>query len=150
MTRKILYSPGHGAGWSSWFGGPAEQRLFMLTYPGLIDAVENVSQPSAEAELLACQQIYDLVFYEKPSKQGLCLADLKRLAYLDDVPAHLLPALAEFCREWTTKWPNIGLPCTLGMHQLRVASFPDGTLVHIEEYDGSERVLTQSDDTTWF
>lgn len=41
MGRKILYSPGFGAGWSSWCGGSSEQRLFMLEYAPIIAAVES-------------------------------------------------------------------------------------------------------------
>lgn len=37
--RKILYSPGYGAGWSSWNSGKVAQ--LMLTYQPIIDAIEN-------------------------------------------------------------------------------------------------------------
>ncbi len=38
---KILYSPGFGAGWSTWERGESpEFTKFMLTYPPLIAAVE--------------------------------------------------------------------------------------------------------------
>lgn len=40
MSRKVLYSPGFGAGWTSWGGGLREHRAFMLEHPGLIAAVE--------------------------------------------------------------------------------------------------------------
>ena len=39
--KKILYSPGYGSGWSTWHGGPKEQKQFMLEYQPFIDAVEN-------------------------------------------------------------------------------------------------------------
>ena len=38
-TRKILYSPDFGAGWTSWAGG--EVVKFMLTYQPFIDHIEN-------------------------------------------------------------------------------------------------------------
>jgi hypothetical protein len=38
---KILYSPGFGAGWSSWCSGDREQQKFMLSYLPLIGAIEN-------------------------------------------------------------------------------------------------------------
>lgn len=41
MTRKVLYSPGFGAGWTTWHHGSKEQKLFMLEFPALIDAVER-------------------------------------------------------------------------------------------------------------
>jgi hypothetical protein len=39
MTRKILYSPGWGAGWSSWSSGP--KAKFMLEYQPIIDFLEK-------------------------------------------------------------------------------------------------------------
>jgi hypothetical protein len=38
---KILYSPGFGAGWSTWCYGEKEEKIFFLTYQPLIDAIEN-------------------------------------------------------------------------------------------------------------
>jgi len=40
MKRKILYSPGYGAGWTSWFHGSDDAKRFMLTYPPFIKAIE--------------------------------------------------------------------------------------------------------------
>ena len=40
MSRKILYSPGFGAGWVSWEGNPEIQK-FMLTYQPIIDFLEG-------------------------------------------------------------------------------------------------------------
>jgi hypothetical protein len=37
-TRKILYSPGYGAGWTSWNDG--EIKKYMLTYEPIIKAIE--------------------------------------------------------------------------------------------------------------
>jgi hypothetical protein len=39
MTRKILYSPGWGAGWSSWNEG--EVAKFMLEYQPIIEFLEG-------------------------------------------------------------------------------------------------------------
>jgi hypothetical protein len=38
MTKKILLSPGWGAGWSTW--NPDEVAKFMLTYQPIIDFIE--------------------------------------------------------------------------------------------------------------
>jgi hypothetical protein len=38
--RKILYSPGFGAGWTTWESNP-EIKKFMLEYEPLIDALER-------------------------------------------------------------------------------------------------------------
>lgn len=35
-NREILYSPGFGAGWTSWANGPKEMIEFMLTYQPII------------------------------------------------------------------------------------------------------------------
>ena len=37
--RKILYSPGFGAGWTTWNSGKVAE--IMLTYQPIIDAIEN-------------------------------------------------------------------------------------------------------------
>jgi hypothetical protein len=40
--RKILYSPGYGAGWVSWNGGSTKDvELYMLTYEPIIKAIED-------------------------------------------------------------------------------------------------------------
>lgn len=40
MTRKVLYSPGYGAGWTSWECDP-ETKRYMLTYQPIIDFLET-------------------------------------------------------------------------------------------------------------
>lgn len=44
--RKILYSPGFGAGWSTWNSG--EVAKYMLTYQPIIDALERGEKMSEE------------------------------------------------------------------------------------------------------
>ena len=39
--RKILYSPGYGAGWVSWYYGTDEQKRFMLEYAPFVAFVES-------------------------------------------------------------------------------------------------------------
>lgn len=39
MDIEILYSPGYGAGWVSWYCGTDEQKLFMATYKPMMDAL---------------------------------------------------------------------------------------------------------------
>lgn len=39
--RKILISPGYGAGWVSWCHGTREQKLFMLEDSVLVSLVER-------------------------------------------------------------------------------------------------------------
>ena len=50
QTRKILYSPGFGAGWVSWHCGSIEQKQFMLTYQPFIDALERGESITSELE----------------------------------------------------------------------------------------------------
>ena len=47
--RKILYSPGYGAGWSSWNTGDVAK--YMLTYQPIIEHLETVGG-SVPASLL--------------------------------------------------------------------------------------------------
>ena len=43
----VLYSPGYGAGWSTW--APAEIREQILFDPGIVDLVENEKWEEAKA-----------------------------------------------------------------------------------------------------
>lgn len=40
MKRKILYSPGYGAGWTTWNSNP-QVKQYMLTYQPIIDFLEG-------------------------------------------------------------------------------------------------------------
>lgn len=51
-ARKILISPGFGAGWSTWIGGGnREETEFALFYQPLIDAIESADTAAFEAAL---------------------------------------------------------------------------------------------------
>ena len=39
--KKVLISPGYGAGWSTWYGGNDEARKAMLQWPPLVEAAER-------------------------------------------------------------------------------------------------------------
>jgi hypothetical protein len=63
MKRKILVSPGFGAGWSTWHDG--EVAKYMLTYEPLIKAIEEegeiavaVEQLEADVQRLFGEDIY--------------------------------------------------------------------------------------------
>jgi hypothetical protein len=49
-TRKILYSPGFGAGFVSWASGSKELKQWMLTYKPFIDALEQGKEITSEME----------------------------------------------------------------------------------------------------
>ncbi len=56
-ARKILYSPGFGAGWTTWASG--ETARLMLDWPPLIEAVERKEKitedhPAVLSLILAC------------------------------------------------------------------------------------------------
>lgn len=46
--RKILYSPGYGAGWTSWNSGSREEKFFMLEYKPFIEIIEKGDKISKE------------------------------------------------------------------------------------------------------
>lgn len=98
MVRKILYSPGYGAGWSTW--NPCIDRKLMCEWPALIQAVENKEHLTED----------------HPAIVSL-MAEVKRLHGDEYI-------------------------CLLGMDDLAIATVPDGTMVRINEYDGSESVIT--------
>lgn len=39
--RKIIYSPGFGAGWVTWMSGSKELKQFALTYQPFIEEIEK-------------------------------------------------------------------------------------------------------------
>jgi len=41
FPRKILVSPGYGAGWSSWISGSKEMVQFVAEYQPIIEFLEN-------------------------------------------------------------------------------------------------------------
>lgn len=46
--RKTLYSPGYEAGWTSWYDGSKEEKLFMLEYKPFIEIIEKGDKISNE------------------------------------------------------------------------------------------------------
>ena len=48
MSRKILYSPGYGSGWSSWSNIPTK---IICEYQPFIDAIENGIKIDEDSEL---------------------------------------------------------------------------------------------------
>jgi hypothetical protein len=55
---KILYSPGFGAGWTTWADGTKEFQYFMLTYQPIIDAIER-GEKMSEAHPAVVQFVQD-------------------------------------------------------------------------------------------
>jgi hypothetical protein len=72
--RKILYSPGFGAGWSSWNSG--EVAKFMLTYQPIIDHIETGKGPVPESLLEQLQADCK----EKFGAEYVCVLGAEQLA----------------------------------------------------------------------
>lgn len=69
MSRKILYSPGFGAGWSTWISVPTK---FACEYQPIITALENKEVLTEEHPAILqfvkdCKEQFD----EKPYLGGL-------------------------------------------------------------------------------
>ena len=80
MSRKILYSPGFGAGWTTWASGD-EMILFMLEYQPFIEALEreetlNEKHPAWKQFEKECQEKFGEVPYMGGVDQ-LCVAEVE-------------------------------------------------------------------------
>lgn len=75
---KILYSPGFGAGWSTWSSG--KEAEFLLTYQPIIEFLENNPDKSVPQTLLdqlsdECKERFDLEPY-LGGADDLCVDDI--------------------------------------------------------------------------
>jgi hypothetical protein len=79
--KKILYSPGYGAGWSTWMDH--EMRQFACTYQPLIEAVERGEDITEDHPAL---QQFEKEVMEKFNTDYVCTLgskDLKVAQFLD-------------------------------------------------------------------
>ena len=122
MTKKILYSPSYGAGWSSWNAGNAEQYKFLCEYQPLIDFIEANGG----------------VMPAPPSK-----SDWHGDSYFE------LDIVKKLSEEWTARY-NTELYVS-GMKKLQIKEIPADARYQIHEYDGKESVRLYSDveDEIW-
>lgn len=125
VERKVLVSPGFGAGWSTWSGDSREATRMLLFDEALIDAVEAGADVRAELEI-----------WEDPRQGG-------RHAF----PADHDGPLADFARRFTATFGDAEHLYLGGARDLEVQRH-FGPL-RVEEYDGSESVRTLAD-TDWF
>ena len=115
MTRKILYSPAYGAGWTSWESDP-QIKKFMLTYQPIIYYLE------AGNDFRDC--------------------DLYKIRYPNTLPQHpvnpeILPeCLQQFIKDCIKKFNRV--PGLGGAKDLKVVEVPG--LVKIEDFDGNESI----------
>ena len=89
--RKILYSPGYGAGWTTWHDGPREEKLFMLEYQPFIDAIER--------------------------GEVILPDDLK---YMSEEKIIQIPLIAQFVTDWNTRFGSASLPYFGGLSNLAI------------------------------
>jgi hypothetical protein len=57
--RKVLYSSGYGAGWSSWIGNTTEERRFCCEYQPFIEYLEKHEEMPSDTTLLGEQFLAD-------------------------------------------------------------------------------------------
>ena len=120
--RKILYSPGFGAGWVSW-AYDVGLRRFMLEYAPFIEALESADE------------------------HGRGLAKFEDGRFGVRVPRCLLPLLPAFITECKERFGCV--PYLGGLRDIEVYEVDDGVRVRIEEYDGAESVVTEQGDREW-
>ena len=85
-NRKIIYSPGYGAGWVSWASSKTrEQRLFMLEYQPFIEILESGKQiNSSDIELFEedwRKKFPDDNPFDPPYTGGLGKAEVMEVPY---------------------------------------------------------------------
>lgn len=111
--RKILYSPGYGAGWVSWGGNTTEQKRFMLEYAPFVEILEGGG-----------------------SLKPVDRFDAKDPKYNGQTD----PVIRRFIDDWREKFGDASLPCFGGLCDLAIKNVDDGDVVRINEYDGSESI----------
>ena len=128
--RKILYSPGYGAGWATW--NDPSLFLFLTTYQPIIDYIEGggTFSPDAGSELY--------------------LTDEKTQKTIINPDAH--PLLLQLLQDAVTQGittPEDGVVyiCCLGARDLHVETVSGR--FYINEYDGSESLVLE-EDQEWY
>ena len=112
---KILYSPGYGAGWSTWNSGTPEFNKWLLTYQPIIDALERGEK------LVPDNMRYEIVDHATGSLRE-----------------EMHPALRQLVREAVEKFGEEHV-CVLGADDLEVTEV-DGPF-RVEECDGNESIV---------
>ncbi len=74
MKKKILYSPGYGAGWSSW--NDYDVGKFMAEYQPIIEAIEN-GEKMCEVHPLVLKMVNEIK--QKFNKDYVCVAGARDL-----------------------------------------------------------------------
>jgi hypothetical protein len=118
--RKIIYSPGFGAGWTSW--NNEEIRETLLTYPPLVEYIESGKEMGEDPRC---------VWSDDPDEG---------LIRVEGCPSELSTLLEKMIRGFEGS-PHV---CLLGLGDAVVTQVE--VRVRIEEYDGSERIIEEGVD----
>ena len=123
-TRKILYSPGYGAGWTTWNRENRDVQMLMLTYAPIVAFLEAGNCFTYEESETKWSE--DEETLESEASLHPLLRQLRAEARAIDLTSRVY----------------VG-----GAHQLRVAIVSGR--VKIDEYDGSESFIVEGDFSEW-
>jgi len=118
--RKVLYSPGYGAGWVSWHSGSKAEKLFMLEYAPFIAYLEAKQK--------------------REEKKGSRI----REGFPDELMEQFKVDWDAKFPDKAGEYPYSG-----GLGSLSIREVPTGALVRINEYDGSETVEVLGEYDQW-
>jgi hypothetical protein len=116
-TRKIIISPGFGAGWTTWASGPKEMIKYLLEQPDLIEYIES-------GKLKDQHQIHDW--------DSNCPEDLKQI----------INKIETYCKN---TWGESSYVYFGGLRDAEVVEIPD-VPVRVTEYDGKESYILFGDE----
>jgi len=156
-VRKILYSPGYGAGWTTWaYTSNREVLKFMLEYPPFVQGLEG------EQAFEKGARTYKMLILGEDNTVHLAPEGYAETEFKDEyqrqhpkeqyTSVQRYPAclpLDHFIEEYTEKFPDEDLPYFGGLADLKVYEVPDGARVRVKEYDGSETVEVEGEFEGW-
>jgi hypothetical protein len=130
-ARKILVSPGYGAGWSSWASGDSAKT--MLTYQPIIDFLENGGDSS---------DLHALVDFGRPPASDSIVVGESHYREIH-------PLLVQFLLDLHAHLGGVKVPYFFlgGACQLEVRTVYGQ--VRVEDYDGNESVTERDSDDGW-
>jgi len=156
MSVAILYSPCYGGGWSSEHSGSDEERLFLLTYPGFIEALDRQRLHNEAEDQFAYRRPRTPADYERKDPIEMVEASLAAEAAMRDfapdfadmydadffrrLQYELVLAVPKFLSDWKEKFPGRDYLPLSGLDELKIGAVSDLSTLHIECHDGAERI----------
>lgn len=156
-SRPILHTNGHGAGWSTWHSGSAEQKRFMIGYEPFVRAIEarpreNPRRYGREADegrevfIAATVRGGRVHFHRLPRDPTFHSPELPPEAGellwavgCGDTPADL--PLEQFLVDWVRRFGSSSPPTMYaGLRTLSVTRVSGESVVHFDGHDGLEWV----------